>query len=326
MRLAANRAAAGLALLPALPYPHRTGRLRVPSGQPREHHHMMPFLAVAAGIASFSVMDALMKGASLAVGAYNAMFWRSLIGVVLMLPLWRLGGGQWPRGEALRLHAQRGLTSAFMATTFFYGLKYLPLAEGMAISFIAPLIALFLAAILLDEQIGRRAILASLLGLGGVVVIAAGRLGGGGYSADAAWGIAAILTSAVLYAWNLILQRRQALMAPPRDVAAFQALFTSLFLLLAAPWLAQLPALAVLGHVAASAVLAAISLMMISWGYGREETQVLLPLEYSAFIWAALFGWLMFDEALTAPTVAGAVLIVIGCWIAARGHVEATAV
>ena len=32
--------------------------------------------------------------------------------------------------------------------------------------------------------------------------------------------------------------------------------------------------------------------MLISWGYGREETQVLLPLEYSAFVWAALFGWL----------------------------------
>jgi len=289
---------------------------------------MMPFLAVAAGIASFSVMDALMKGASLAVGAYSAMLWRSLIGVVLMLPLWRLGGGVWPRGEALWLHAQRGLNSAFMATTFFYGLKYLPLAEGMAISFIAPLIALFLAAVILGEQIGRRAVFASMLGLAGVLVIAGARLGGAGYSPQAAWGIGAILTSAVLYAWNLILQRRQALMAGPREVAAFQALFTSLFLLLAAPWLAQLPSLQVMGGITGSAVLAAISLMLISWGYGREETQVLLPLEYSAFIWAALFGWLIFDEALTLPTIAGAVLIVIGCWIAASrqgAHTEQTA-
>ena len=296
----------------------------MPDGQ-QSHHHLMPFLAVAAGIASFSVMDALMKGASLAVGAYSAMLWRSLVGASIMLPLWKLTGGAWPRGEALKLHAQRGLNSAFMATTFFYGLKYLPLAEGMAISFIAPLIALFLAAILLGEQIGKRAIFASLLGLAGVVVIAGARLGGGGYSTQAAWGIIAILTSAVLYAWNLILQRKQALMAGPREVAAFQAMFTSLFLLLAAPWLAVLPGLPVMGGITGSAVLAAISLMLISWGYGRAETQALLPLEYSAFIWAALFGWLMFDEALTLPTIAGAVLIVIGCWIAARGHTEQTA-
>ncbi len=92
----------------------------------------------------------------------------------------------------------------------------------------------------------------------------------------------------MLYAWNLILQRRQALIAGPVEVAAFQAVFTGLFLSFAAPWLLQLPTAPVLLDVAGSALLATVSLMLISWGYGREETQVLLPLEYSAFIWAAL--------------------------------------
>ncbi|MFM5916049.1 MAG: DMT family transporter [Novosphingobium sp.] len=296
----------------------------------RPHHPLMPFFAVAAGIASFSVMDALMKGASLAVGAYNAMLWRSLASALVMLPLWKLGGGEWPRGKVLRLHAVRGLNSAAMATCFFWGLKYLPLAEGMAISFIAPLIALYLAAVLLGERVSRRALFASLLGLAGVVVIAGARMQGDGYSREAALGIAAILASAVLYAWNLILQRQQALLASPREVAAFQAVFTALFLGLLGPWLAVIPHGAVWFNLGGSAVLATVSLMLISWGYGREETQVLLPLEYSAFIWAAIMGWLMFGETLTLPTVAGAVLIVAGCWIATRpgprDHIEATAV
>ena len=295
----------------------------------RPHHHLMPFIAVAAGIASFSVMDGLMKGASLAVGAYNAMLWRSLASALVMLPLWKLSGGVWPRGRVLRLHAVRGFNSSLMATAFFWGLKYLPLAEGMAISFIAPLIALYLAAVLLGESVGRRAVFASVLGLAGVVVIAGARMRGDGYSHDAALGIAAILASAVLYAWNLILQRQQAQLAPPREVAAFQAVFTALFLGLLSPWLAQFPPSGVWFNLGGSAVLATGSLMLISWGYGREETQVLLPLEYSAFIWAAIMGWLMFGETLTAPTVAGAVLIVAGCWIATRPgpkvHIEATA-
>ncbi|MEQ1497372.1 MAG: DMT family transporter [Novosphingobium sp.] len=297
--------------------------------QPQSHHHhLMPFIAVATGIASFSVMDALMKGASLEVGAYNAMLWRSLLGAAVMVPLWKFLGGRWPRRDALRLHALRGLNGAIMATTFFYGLKFLPLAEAMAISFIAPLIALYLAAVLLGEKIGNRAIFASVLGLAGVVVIAGARLGQGGYSSQAAWGIAAILGSAVLYAWNLILQRQQAQLAAPTEVATFQALFSSLFLGLLAPWLAVQPSQEVVGLVSGSAVLAAISLMLISWGYAREETQVLLPLEYSAFIWAAIMGWLMFDEGLSLPSVTGAVLIVIGCWIAAKRqpvHTEQTA-
>jgi S-adenosylmethionine uptake transporter len=296
----------------------------VPQGQHR-YHHALPFLAVLVGIATFSLMDGLMKNASLAVGAYSAMLWRSLTGVGLMLPVWKLGGGRWPERPVLKLHAIRGLNSSAMAVSFFWGLKYLPLAEGMALSFIAPLIALYLAAATLGEKIERKAIVASLLGLAGMLVIAAGRLGGGKYEAEAAWGIAAILFSAVLYAWNLILQRRQAQIADPREIALFQATFTGLFLAVFAPWLAEFPPLRVWYDIAGSALLAAISLMLIAWGYAREETQVLLPLEYSAFIWAALLGWYMFDEALTAPTVAGAVLIVAGCLIAARKHTEQTA-
>nr|WP_296678087.1 DMT family transporter [Novosphingobium sp.] len=285
----------------------------------------MPFLAVAAGIASFSVMDGLMKGVSLAVGAYSAMLWRSGAGVVLMTPIWKLRGGTIPPAALLRLHALRGANTAGMAVSFFYGITKLPLAEGIAISFIAPLIALYLAAIMLGERISRKAIAASLLGLTGVVVICAARLGDGGYERAAALGIAAILFSAVLYAWNLILQRRQAQIADPIEIALFQAVFTGLTLVLFAPWFATwLPSPQWLA-VALSAALAMLSLMVIAWGYARAETQVLLPLEYTAFIWAALMGWIMFGERVSGATVIGAVLIVIGCWIAARGHTEQTA-
>ena len=36
------------------------------------------------------------------------------------------------------------------------------------------------------------------------------------------------------------------------------------------------------------------------------------------FVWAAIFGWLVFREVPSPFTLAGAVLIVGGCWIAAR--------
>lgn len=294
---------------------------------PHHEHHAAPFIAVTFGIALFSVMDGLMKNASIAVGAYNAMLFRSLIGTALMFPLWKLRGGVWPDAGAMKLHALRGMVSGGMATTFFWGLVRVPMAEGIALSFIAPLIALYLAAVLLGETIGKRAILASVLGLAGVVVIGAARIGEQDFSDDAAWGIGAILLSAVLYAFNLILQRKQALMSGPTEVALFQTVFVALFLGLAAPWLAAVPGARALLDIGAGAVLAMISLMVISWGYGRAETQVLLPIEYTAFIWAAIIGWFMFAEPVTAPTVIGVVLIVIGCWIAAprKEHIEQTA-
>ncbi len=291
-------------------------------------HPALPFAAACLGIALFSLMDGLMKSASLAVGAFSAMWVRSLFGVAMMLPLWKLGGGVWPDKSALKLHALRGAISAAMATTFFWGLIRMPLAEAIALSFIAPLIALYLAAAMLGEQIERRAVLGSLLGFSGVLVIGAARLGGD-FSDDAIWGIAAILISAVLYAFNLIFQRKQAQLAGPREVALFQMSFSGLFLTLAAPFLLVLPGLDTTVEIAASAALAAVSLMLLSWAYGKAEAQVLLPVEYTAFIWAALLGWWMFDETVTLATVAGVALIVLGCWIAARKpsvvHTEQTA-
>ena len=64
-----------------------------------------------------------------------------------------------------------------MAILFFWGLIYVPLAEAIGLSFIAPLIALYLAAVVLGEKIGDKAILASVVGLVGALVILSGKLG-----------------------------------------------------------------------------------------------------------------------------------------------------
>jgi S-adenosylmethionine uptake transporter len=67
--------------------------------------------------------------------------------------------------------------------------------------------------------------------------------------------------------------------------------------------------------------------MLFSWAYARAETHVLVPVEYSAFGWAALIGWLAFGERLTWPTLFGTVLVVAACWTAApRRRPEQTAV
>lgn len=293
-----------------------------------KHRPLMPIAAALAGVALYSLMDALMKGASLAVGVYSAMLWRSLIGLCLVAPLWRLRGGRCPDGPTVRLHLLRGVVAAGMALTFFWGLTLLPMAEAIAISFFAPLIALYLAALLLGEKIRRAAVLASLMGLAGVALIAGTRIGASETGDGAVWGVAAVVVSAVLYAWNLVLQRRLAQVASPQEVTTFMNGTVALVLLPLAPWLAVLPQdLLPAIYIVASAALAVSALMLFSWAYARAEAQALVPLEYSAFVWAALMGWLMFDERLTLPTLAGTALVVAACWIATpRGHTEQTAV
>lgn len=276
------------------------------------------FLVACAGVMLFSFMDAAMKALALGIGAYNALLWRNMAGTAISGVAYALQPTGWPTRAVMRLHIWRGMIVAGMAMLFFWSITVLPLAEAIALSFIAPLIALYLAAVLLGERIGRAAIIASLLGLAGVGVIMAGRFGGAGHSAQSIWGVAAVFGSAALFAYNLVLARQQAQVAKPAEIAFFQTLTVLVCLAAAAPWFAVVPDLEYLPLIVGSAALAVTSLHLLSWAYARAEAQILIPVEYTAFVWAAICGWLFFDEALTWPVVGGTVLIVSGCLIAAR--------
>jgi S-adenosylmethionine uptake transporter len=256
---------------------------------------MVPFVVACAGIGTFSLMDAAMKDLALGLGTYNAVIWRNSLGALLMGLIFVGTRQKWPEVHILKIHLWRSIIVAVMAVSFFWSLTKLPLAEAIGLSFIAPVIALYLAAVMLGETIGREAIWASLAGLGGVGIIIAGRLSGH-YTNDHLWGAAAVLFSAVVFAYNLILARQQAQVAGPVEIAFFQNLF-----------------------VAATLSLAAVtSLLLLSWAYARAEAQVLIPVEYTAFVWAAFFGWLFFSEPVTLPVMLGTALIVCGSLIAAR--------
>ena len=294
------------------------------------HSTAVPFSVATLGIATFAGMDVLMKGLAIEMGAYNAMLWRTSISVLIAAALFLWKRTRWPGPSIIRLHVWRGVVTSLMAFLFFWGLIYVPLAEAIGLSFIAPLIALYLAAVLLKEKIGNKAVLASVVGFFGTLVIVGGKLGGQ-YSDDIGFGIAAILLSAVLYAYNLILQRQQAMVAEPFEIAFFQSATMISIYILFAPFLAVTPVIGKLPELAGAAVLGMTSLLLLSWAYARAEAKILIPVEYTAFIWASLFGWLVFAEEITVPTLAGTALIVLGCLVAARqqpdhiDHVENTA-
>ncbi len=120
------------------------------------------------------------------------------------------------------MHVSRGVVVTVMAFLFFWGIGRVPLAQGIALTFIAPLIALLLAAIFLHEQIGSRSIAGSIAAFGGVIVIVLGQARAE-VSAEVLLGTAAIIGSALCYAANIVLMRHQALAARPLEINFFQS-------------------------------------------------------------------------------------------------------
>jgi len=275
------------------------------------------FAVGSAGIAVFSVMDAVMKGLSLSIGAYNALFWRSFAAIAIAGVLYAVRRPALPSRATMRLHVARGVIGAVLAVLFFWGLARVPMAQAIALAFIAPLIALFLAAVILKERIGRATIGASALAFAGVLTILAGQARAE-MGHEALLGAIAVLGSAVCYAFNLILMRAQSQVAGPVEVTFWQNLVVAVTLALAAPWFATVPDPSHVPMLTVSAALSTLSILLLSWAYAHGEASYLAPTEYTAFVWASLLGWLVFRETLSPWTLAGAALIVGGCVIAAR--------
>jgi S-adenosylmethionine uptake transporter len=282
------------------------------------------YAAAIAGIGFFSIMDMVMKGLVLATSTFATLLYRSLTGVLLATVLVAIFRPARPSRAALRLHLLRGAITAAMSFLFFWGLARVPMAQAVALSFIAPLIALVLAAFVLGETLGRRAVFASLLAFVGVVIIFVGQAQAD-LGEQALLGSGAILVSAMIYAWNIIVMRQQALAAQPVEIAFFQNLTVSLLMLLAVPF-AGVPPLpsSHWPEIILATLLAITSQLLLAWAYARAGAAYLSTTEYSSFLWAMALGWLRFGEPVSLATVAGAALIVAGCWFAARASEHPT--
>jgi S-adenosylmethionine uptake transporter len=284
------------------------------------------FLVGVLGIALFAGMDAVMKGLVLAIGTIATMFWRNLVGIGLSGALYLPRRKGWPSQPTLRIHLARGVLSACMGFLFFWGIGRVPLAQAVALAFISPLIALYLASLMLHETIGRKTLGASLIAFAGVIVIFIGQARAD-LGREALIGSMAILVSAVLYTLNIIIMRRQALLAEPMEITFFQSLIVTTVLLLVLPFAGiAVPPLEQWPWLLFAAILAITSMLLLSWAYARAEASYLAATEYTAFLWAMLFGWLLFDESVSLFTLAGAALIVAGCILAARRPEEASPV
>jgi S-adenosylmethionine uptake transporter len=283
-------------------------------------HPVRGFLTALAAVAVLSIMDAVMKHLVLVIGIVAVSVWRSATNLAISSAIYLPRRLRRPDRKTLLVHIIRGADVTVMAALFFWGIGRVPLAQSIALTFIAPLIAMLLAALFLDERIGPRSILGSVVAFGGVIIIVVGQARAN-VGSGVLLGIAAIIGSALCYAGNIVLMRRQALAAKPLEINFFQSLTVMALWLLAIP-VAGLPAWpdGQWTWILVASLLSTAGTLLFAWAYARGPASYLAATEYSAFLWASLMGWLVFHERVSIFTLAGAILIVGGCLIAARGR------
>lgn len=278
-----------------------------------------PLAAVAfmcAAMALFCAMDALAKVLVRELPPFVAVWGRyggALVPLLLLMPF--LG---WRRFLATRqpwLQSLRGATLVGCTIMFFTGLRYLPLADAYAISFVSPLFVAAMAALVLREHVGAARWAAIVVGLLGVLVIIrpAGLLGGAGTGFG--WAAAYPLGMAFLFAAYQIMTRLLGSTDGPLvilfiGVAAGTAITSAVVPFV---WVPLAP-----GHFLAFLGLGGIGLAAhwcLIQAFARAEAAHLAPFIYTQILWAVLIGVVVFGDLPDAPTLVGAA-IVTACGIA----------
>jgi S-adenosylmethionine uptake transporter len=268
---------------------------------------MVPAMFMLPGI------DAIAKFLSDSVPAGQVSWARFAFQTLAMLPFVLCAGGlRWPR--YFWLQALRGSAIAMATLIFFAALRYLPLADAIAIFFVEPLLLTVFSAWFLGEPLGWRRMGAVLVGLTGAMVVVR--------PSFAVFGLAALLplAAAASFALYLLLTRWLA----QREESAHMQFYAgvsgcvvmSVALLIGDSWQIGVldpvtPTLAQWGLLAALGALATFGHWLVVMAFKRAQAVVLAPLQYLEILGATLLGWIFFDE-LPDPIAWLGIVIIIG--------------
>ena len=275
-----------------------------------------PALVLTAAIAAGSMMDATIKHLALTNHVLLVTFGRYLFGTLFSLAIWQRAGMPAISAEMWRAHGLRGFVIAVCAVTFFWALSVLPLAEAVTLSFIYPLLAPFVARIVLKEQVRPSSVVCALIGFAGVIVAMQGAPSEA-ESPQHDLGVAAVLISAAFFSIAMVLLRERA----QKDGAPIVGLMTSFVpgVILLGPTLvyATPPVLADWPFFLLMGALAAVFMYLMARAYAAAEAQQLAPIHYTELLWATAIGFIVFHEAPRVQIYLGAALIIAACLYAA---------
>lgn len=257
-----------------------------------------------AGVAVFSVMEAMVKWQGALYPVIQVMFFRSLF-AFLPLSVFVFRGGI---GEALRVqsrtgHVLRSLAGLGAMAMIFFAYTQMRLADVIAITFAAPIFVTALSVPFLGERVGARRWSAILVGFLGVLVIVRpgpGLLENGALIA---------LGGTLCYAVASVFVRKLSKTDPATAIVFYYTLTSTLVTGALLPFFWVTPALSDFFMLLAIGVVGGIAQLVKTQAFRFADVAVIIPFDYSALMWAMLWGYLIWGEFPDAVVLIGAAIV-----------------
>lgn len=271
-------------------------------------------LYAVAGFAILSCGDAVIKSMAGAWPVTAVAALRFSIGAIgLAALLWRSEGSAAFKPQQPWLQVARGACLALASLFFFSAIYVMPLADAMAIGFLAPVLTQIFGGVILGETIRRSTWVVSVVALAGVAVILRPNLG------EMGWVAILPLVSAVFFALMMVANRASAGQGSALSMQVFIAAIASPILVLAAIGARQSgipafdfdwPSWDVIARCAVVAVTASTAHWLAYIGTSKAGASQVAPAIYVQMLVAIILGWWWFGDVPDMLTIVGAAMII----------------
>lgn len=286
------------------------------TSSPAAQHPLRGILLLLLAQMLFATLDATGKHLSASLPVPLLVWARYGVHLLLMLlfvaPAMR---ARLVKTDRLPLQLLRAASLLVTSLLFLSALRFLPLAEGTAISFIMPFIVTALSVPLLGERVAGKRWLAVAIGFTGMLLVT--RPG----TELSTTGIALALAAALCFSFYQIMTRKLAATDHSLTTLFYTALVGTVMMSAMLPWFW-------IEHEITALQLVLIVSMGLSGGIGHfllirafhhAQASTLTPFIYTQLIWATLLGWLVFGQFPDAWSLAGmAVIAASGLWMVLR--------
>ena len=269
------------------------------------------------------IMDGMAKLTPNEVPVLQIVAARFGVQVVILIPLAiMMGVAMRPTARDVVGHLMRGLMLLLATFCFFSAIRYMPIANAMAIFFVEPFILTLMGGLLLGEQVGPRRITACVIGFIGALFVIQPSFQELGFVALLPLG------TAVTFAAYMILTRTMSDRQHPIALQAYTALGASLLILPLIigfegtnnPWLDPVwPSEFAIMALLAVGILATISHLLLSVALKLAPTATIAPLQYLEIAGSVAVGYFLFRDFPDSLTWLGIAIIVgSGLYVFAR--------
>ena len=260
---------------------------------------------MALGMFLFSGVDTMGKFLTETVHPVQIVWFRQLGLFLGVLVLIGMRGGTVLRSSSPKLQIARGVLAACSATIFIVGVSYVPLADAVAITFVAPFMVTVMGALILREPVGIRRWTAVIIGfIGTLIVIRPGM----GIIHPAA---VLLIIAATAFALRQVLSRILAGEDKTQTTVAYTAIVSWVLLTVPLPFVWQNPSSGLeIGLLLAMAIAAAFAEILVIMALDAAQAVVVAPVQYTLMIWGTFYGFVVFGQFPDAWTWLGALIII----------------